>query len=63
MSFYQLNGIEINAKKTVVAALNSMEHDQPVQFGTPVEELYAVHKDKLIRILGVWVNASGATKP
>ncbi|KAF9433825.1 hypothetical protein BGZ76_008929, partial [Entomortierella beljakovae] len=62
-SFFKLNSIEINAKKTVVATLNSLDKDQPVVFGTPVEELHAVHKDELIRILGVWINASGNTTP
>ncbi|KAF9176775.1 hypothetical protein BGZ49_005950, partial [Haplosporangium sp. Z 27] len=44
-------------------ALNSANRDQPLRFGTPPEDLFAVAKDDIVRILGVWINASGKRGP
>src|SRR6185503_15868219 len=61
-SFFILNGVEINAKKTNVIALNASRNDDtPLTFGTPAEEIRPVDKNEAVRILGVWVTAAGTT--
>ncbi len=63
--FFDLNGIEINAKKTQVITINNKRPrtDSALQFGTPVEEIYPVGKKEAVRMLGVWVNSAGSPKP
>jgi len=61
-SFFILNGVEINAKKTNVIALNASRNDDtPLMFGAPAEEIRPVDKNEAVRILGVWVTAAGTT--
>ena len=63
--FFDLNGIEINGKKTKVIAINNKrsKEDSALQFGTPPEAIYPVGKKEAVRTLGVWVNAAGSPKP
>ncbi|GJJ69416.1 hypothetical protein EMPS_01762 [Entomortierella parvispora] len=63
--FFDLNGIEINGKKTEVIAINNKRtrEDSMLQFGTPKEDIYPVKKKEAVRMLGVWVNAAGSPKP
>jgi len=62
-SFYILNGVEINAKKTQVIARNyKHDIDDFLEFGTPVEKIRPVPKNEAVRILGVWVTAEGLPK-
>ncbi|KAF9898765.1 hypothetical protein BX616_003639, partial [Lobosporangium transversale] len=59
-SFFVLNGVEINAKKTQVLTLNSkLNNNNNLHFGTPAEEIRPLGKDDPVRILGVWVTSRG----
>ncbi|KAI1296260.1 hypothetical protein EDD11_007440, partial [Mortierella claussenii] len=59
-SFFVLNGVEINTKKTQVIVINRDKGAEgTLMFGTPAEEIKPVGKDEPVRILGVWVTASG----
>ena len=61
-SFYELNNVEINTKKTQVMVLNRKKGEEDhLTFGTPAEAIIPVGKDEPVRILGVWVTASGLT--
>ncbi|KAF9554894.1 hypothetical protein EC968_009257, partial [Mortierella alpina] len=64
-AFFKIHGIEINAKKTVVLALNpsGQDQDRTLTYGTPPEQLTPIPKNEATRILGVWVNATGAVTP
>ncbi|KAG0196189.1 hypothetical protein BGX28_010452 [Mortierella sp. GBA30] len=57
--------LAINAKKTVVLALNptAPEQERTLKYGTPLEEIKPIGKKEATRILGVWVNAVGVVQP
>ncbi|KAG0315132.1 hypothetical protein BG000_005280, partial [Podila horticola] len=62
-SFFDLNGVQINAKKTVLIAINSQTPEATLSFGTPPEEIQPLNKTEDTRILGVYVNANGSPTP
>ena len=61
--FFELNNVEINAKKTqVIARQKNPNADTYLEFGSPRERIYPVQKSEAVRILGVWVTADGKPK-
>lgn len=62
-SFFDLNGVEINAKKTVVIAINNKDANATLSFGTLAEEIRPIPKKDDTCILGVYVSASGSPQP
>jgi exonuclease III/ribonuclease HI len=62
MSFYQMNDIMVNPTKTQVMVINGNQREMqsPLQFGEPPQELHINSPNEGIRILGVWLSASGS---
>jgi hypothetical protein len=59
-SFFNLHGVEINAKKTELLVINPNKSvETPLQFGNPPSALIPKGPRDSTRILGVWVSASG----
>src|SRR5690606_16394090 len=59
-SFFDLNSVEINPKKTEVLVINGARNDSVrLRFGSPPEELIPKGQKEASRILGVWVSAKG----
>ncbi|KAG0243826.1 hypothetical protein BG011_003069, partial [Mortierella polycephala] len=50
--FFELNNAEVNAKKTVVLALNTRDREHPLRFGSPPEDIFARPPKEATRILG-----------
>lgn len=59
-SFFELNGIQINAKKTVLITINNTDKDIPLSFGMPSEEIWPLSRNEDMWILSVYVSASGS---
>ncbi|KAG0074894.1 hypothetical protein BGZ93_004372, partial [Podila epicladia] len=62
-SFFKLNGVQINAKKTVLIAINNSDKGTPLSFGTPAEEIQPLGRNEDTRILGVFVSTTGSPTP
>src|SRR5688572_6027005 len=63
-SFYDLNGIKVNKKKSELLVINSPTPipSTSISFGKDCTEVHAKPINTSIRFLGVWVNAKGSTR-
>src|SRR6185369_10321798 len=62
-SFYDLNGIKVNKKKSELLVINSPTPipSTYIHFGKDNTKVYAKPINSSIRFLGVWINAKGST--
>jgi hypothetical protein len=63
-SFYDLNGIKVNKKKSELLVINSPTPipSTSIRFGKDGTEVHAKPINTSIRFLGVWINAKGSTR-